>query len=65
MASKLKNSMSESFLNLSVFRNADVKQWKNAESTTLCSDGVRCVKFVGTVGNHFLAGLNNGDIVVT
>jgi hypothetical protein len=47
------------------YRGSDTKQWKNAESITLCSDGVRCVKFVGETGNHFLAGLNNGDIVVS
>lgn len=36
--------------------------WKHPESTVLCSDHVMCAKFVGTGGNHFIAGLHNGTI---
>jgi len=43
---------------------ADMQQWKNPESSVVCSEGVRCVKFVGEEGNLFLVGLNDGSIEV-
>lgn len=43
-------------------RNAKTGMWKHPESTVLCSDHVVCAKFVGSGGNHFIAGLHNGTI---
>jgi hypothetical protein len=46
------------------WKNAKAGQWKHPESSVLCGDHVTCVRFVGTDGRHFIAGLSNGCIQV-